>query len=164
MQSAPAERNAFVAGLRAELAGFRELHQILLAEQDCLLRADAQALPELIEIKSRQIERLHALAGPAQRLPRRASPRSRPPRHAGVARAALAGADQPELAALWQEVLDTAAQARALNSSNGGLIGARLNHNQAALAALQSAGRSLSTYGPDGQAQMPAGQRELGKA
>ena len=51
MQLAPAERNAFVADLRAELAGFRELHQILLAEQDCLLRADAQALPELIEIK-----------------------------------------------------------------------------------------------------------------
>jgi len=163
MQPAPAERNAFVAGLRAELAGFRELHQILLAEQDCLLRADAQALPELIEIKSRQIERLHALAG--QRGGYLSAHRFDPGR-SGMQKwlTGLAGADRSELAALWQEVLDTAAQARALNSSNGGLIGARLNHNQAALAALQSAARSLSTYGPDGQAQLPAGQRELGRA
>ncbi len=86
MQSAPAERTAFVAGLRAELSGFRELHQILLAEQDCLLRADAQALPELIEIKSRQIERLHALAG--QRSGYLTAHRLDPSRawHAGVAR------------------------------------------------------------------------------
>jgi len=163
MQSAPAERNAFVAGLRAELAGFRELHQILLAEQDCLLRADAQALPELIDIKSRQIERLHALAG--QRSGYLAAHRL-DPGHRGMQEwlSRVAGVDQPELATLWQELLDTAAQARALNSSNGGLIGARLNHNQAALAALQSAGRSLSTYGPDGQAQLPAGQRQLGTA
>ena len=81
-----------------------------------------------------------------------------------MARAARPARDQPELSALWQQVLDAATQARALNSSNGGLIGARLNHNQAALAALQSAARSLGTYGPDGQAQMPAGQRELGRA
>jgi flagellar biosynthesis protein FlgN len=163
MQSAPAERNAFVAGLRAELSGFRELHQILLAEQDCLLRADAQTLPELIEIKSRQIERLHTLAG--QRSGYLAAHRLDPSRRGMQAwLASLAATDRPELAALWQEVLDIAAQARALNGSNGGLIGARLNHNQAALAALQSAARSLSTYGPDGHAQMPAGQRALGKA
>lgn len=163
MQSAPAERTAFVAGLRAELSGFRELHQILLAEQDCLLRADAQALPELIKIKSRQIERLHALAG--QRSGYLIAHRLDSSRR-GMQEwlASLAGADQTELTALWRQVLDTASQARALNSSNGGLIGARLNHNQAALAALQSAARSLSTYGPDGQAQMPGGQRELGKA
>ena len=163
MQSVPAERSAFLAGLRAELAGFRELHQILLAEQDCLLRADAQALPELIEIKSRQLERLHTLAG--QRSGYLAAHHLDPGRR-GMQEwlGRLAGADKSELAALWQEVLETAAQARALNSSNGGLIGARLNHNQAALAALQSAARSLSTYGPDGQAQLPAGQRQLGTA
>jgi flagella synthesis protein FlgN len=78
--------------------------------------------------------------------------------------AAHAGAQKPELVALWQQLLDAATAARALNDSNGGLIGARLNHNQDALAALQSAARSLSTYGPDGQAQVPAGQRELGRA
>ena len=78
--------------------------------------------------------------------------------------ASRAGIDQPELSALWQQVLEAANQARALNGSNGGLIGARLNHNQAALAALQTAARSLGTYGPDGQPQMPSGQRELGRA
>jgi flagella synthesis protein FlgN len=163
MPSAAAERNAFVSGLRAELAGFRELHQLLLAEQECLLRADAQTLPELVEAKSRQIERLHALAG--RRAGYLVSLRFDPGRR-GMQEwlANLAGTDKPELSALWQQVLDAAAQARALNGSNGGLIGARLNHNQAALAALQTAARSLGTYGPDGQAQMPAGQRELGRA
>lgn len=163
MQSAAAERNAFVSGLRAELTGFRELQQILLAEQECLVRADAEALPDLIEAKSRQVERLHALAG--LRTGYLASLRFDPDRR-GMQEwlANLSGIDKPELSALWQQVLDAAAQARALNDSNGGLIGARLNHNQAALAALQTAARSLGTYGPDGQAQLPAGQRELGRA
>ena len=163
MQPAGAERSAFVSALRAELAGFRELQQILLAEQDCLLRADAQALPELVEVKSRHIERLHALAdqragylGALALAPGGKGMRAWLADHAG--------ADQRELAALWQQLVDAAAEARALNDRNGGLIGARLNHNQAALAALQSAARSLSTYGSDGQPQLPTGQRELGRA
>jgi flagella synthesis protein FlgN len=163
MQPAAAERSAFVSALRAELAGFRELQQILLAEQECLLRADAETLPELIEVKSRQIERLHALAG--RRTGHLGSLRLDPGRRGMLEWLAThAGADKPELSALWQQVVDAATQARALNDSNGGLIGARLNHNQAALATLQTAARSLSTYGPDGQPQLPAGQRELGRA
>lgn len=163
MQSAAAERNAFVSGLRAELTGFRELQQILSAEQDCLLRADAEALPELVEVKSRQIERLHGLAG--LRAAYLGSLRLDPGGRGMQAwLASQPGRDQAELTALWQQVLDAATQARSLNGSNGGLIGARLNHNQAALAALQTAARSLSIYGPDGQPQMPAGQRELGRA
>lgn len=163
MQAAGAERSAFVSGLRAELAGFGELHQILLAEQDCLLRADAEALPELVEVKSRQIERLHALAG--QRAGYLGALALEPGgRGMRAWLAEHAGADQRELSVLWQRLVDAAAEARTLNDRNGGLIGARLNHNQAALAALQAAARSLSTYGPDGQAQLPAGQRELGRA
>jgi flagellar biosynthesis protein FlgN len=163
MQSAAAERNAFVSGLRDELAGFRELQQILLAEQQCLLRADAETLPELIEVKSRHLEQLHGLAG--RRASYLGSLRLDPGRR-GMREwlASQTGSDQPELSALWQQVLDAANQARTLNGSNGGLIGARLNHNQAALAALQTAARSLGTYGPDGQPHMPAGQRELGRA
>jgi len=163
MQQAAPERSAFVSGLRAELSGFRELQQILRAEQECLLRADVDALLKLTEVKSRQIELLNTLAtlraGYLHSL-------SLDPDRRGMAQwlAAHAGAQKPELAALWQQLLDTATAARVLNDSNGGLIGARLNHNQDALAALRSAARSLSTYGPDGQAQLPAGQRELGRA
>jgi flagella synthesis protein FlgN len=163
MQSAGAERSAFVSGLRAELAGFRELQQILLAEQDCLLRADVEALPELVEVKSRQIERLHGLAG--QRAGYLGTLYLQPGSKGMRAWLAdHAGADQREVSALWQQLEAAAAEARSLNDRNGGLIGARLNHNQAALAALQTAARSLSIYGPDGQPQRPAGQRELGRA
>ena len=163
MQPAAPERHAFVSGLRAELSGFRELQQILQAEQDCLLRADVQALVDLTVIKSRQLELLKALgalrAGYLHSL-------SLAPDRCGMAQWLVVhvGAEKTQLAALWEQLLDTATAARALNDSNGGLIGARLNHNQDALAALQSAARSLSTYGPDGQAQLPAGQRELGRA
>jgi len=163
MQPAAAERNAFVSALRAELVGFRELQQTLLDEQECLLRADAETLPELIEIKSRQIERLRALAG--QRAGYLGSLGLQPDRRGmGEWLAVHAGADKPELSTLWGQVLNAATHARALNDSNGGLIGARLNHNQAALASLQTAARSLSTYGPDGQPQVAGGQRELGRA
>jgi flagella synthesis protein FlgN len=163
MQAAAPERDAFVSGLRAELSGFRELQRILRAEQDCLLRADAEGLLCLTETKSRQIELLDALArlraGYLHAL-------SLTPDRRGMAQwlAAHAGAEKTQLAALWEQLVDAATAARALNDSNGGLIGVRLNHNQDALAALQSAARSLSTYGPDGQAHLPAGQRELGRA
>jgi flagella synthesis protein FlgN len=162
MQPGAAQRNAFVSALRAELAGFRALLQTLLAEQECLLRADAQALPDLTEVKSRQIELLHGLAG--QRAVYLASLNFEPGRRGMQEWLAGAGAEKRELTALWQELLDAAAGARALNNSNGGLIGARVNHNQAALGALHTAARSLGTYGPDGQPRLPAGQRELGKA
>jgi flagella synthesis protein FlgN len=159
----PQQHSAFVAGLRSELAGFRELQQILLAEQDCLKRADVDALVRVTEIKSQQIERLKALA--ARRsdylehlrvgLDRRGMTSS--PR-------AHAGSDAAELSAMWAQLLNAAAEARALNDINGALIAARLNHNQAALATLHAAGRTLSTYGPDGQTELRAGQRDLGTA
>lgn len=163
MQPAAPERSAFVSGLRAEVSGFHELRQILQAEQDCLLRADAQALIELTGIKLRQVELLGKLAGLRAGYLRSLS---LTPDRRGMAQwlAEHAGAEKIQLAALWEQLLETAAAARALNDSNGGLIGARLNHNQDALAALQSAARSASTYGRDGQTQLPAGQRELGKA
>jgi flagella synthesis protein FlgN len=160
--AAPAA-SALLSGLQAELSEFQELRQTLLAEQDCLLRADADGLHQLVEIKFRQIERLNALA--AQRAGYLDSLQLASDRR-GMEKwlATHAGADRQSASALWQAVLEAAARARALNDSNGGLIGVRLNHNQAALAALQSAASSLSIYGPDGQPQSPAGQRDLGQA
>jgi flagella synthesis protein FlgN len=74
------------------------------------------------------------------------------------------GSDTAELSELWHELVDLAAKARGLNDSSGILITTRLRHNQAALAALQSAARAYSLYGPDGQPSAVAGTRELGSA
>jgi flagella synthesis protein FlgN len=62
----------------------------------------------------------------------------------------------------WQELLDLAERARALNRSNGNLIAARLAHNQQAFAALMAAANQAALYGPDGQARPLGGGRSFG--
>jgi flagella synthesis protein FlgN len=162
-EPAAANRSAFISSLRAELAAFREFHQILQAEQECLLHSNVDALPTITERKSQQLERLAALA--AVRTVYLDSLHLTPNR-AGVAQwlALHAGNEAPGLSDTWDQLLQLAAEARALNESNGTLIATQLNHNHAALFTLQSAARSLSTYGPDGHTELPTGQRELGRA
>ena len=83
----------------------------------------------------------------------------------GVADGALivqGGADQGSLSATWQTLIDTAAQAQALNRENGVLIETRLQHNQRLLSAL-AAGVQPSLYGPDGQTRIGGTGRNLGK-
>ena len=163
MQRGQSERNAFVSALHAELTAFEALQQTLETEQACLLEADVEALLRLTEVKTRQIETLTGLANTrASYLDALNLDAGR----AGMAQWLLvhAGTEAPRLAALWDRVLEGAAQARALNDANGSLIAGRLSHNQGALAALQSAARGLSTYGRDGQPERATGQRELGSA
>ena len=64
----------------------------------------------------------------------------------------------------WQKLLALAAEARALNETNGKLIAIHWQHNQAALAALMSATDRAMTYGPDGQQKSGGGGRTLGSA
>jgi flagella synthesis protein FlgN len=157
------ELAAFIAGLQAEVATFGELCQVLESEQSCLLRSDADALLGLTELKSRQVERLGTLAGARTRY---LHSLRLPADHAGMARLLESehGRATRELGEAWRKLVALAEQARALNETNGGLIATRLNHNRAALDALVSAARTLSTYGPDGHTDLPTGQRELGRA
>lgn len=62
------------------------------------------------------------------------------------------------------ELRELAAQARALNETNGKLIGLHLQHTQQALSVLLAAANQAATYGPDGQQQGGLGSRSLGKA
>lgn len=66
--------------------------------------------------------------------------------------------------ALWKKLLAAAAEARALNETNGRLIAIHWQHNQAALATLMSAANRAVTYGPDGQQKGGGGGRILGSA
>jgi len=65
---------------------------------------------------------------------------------------------------LWQKLMALAAEARALNETNGKLIRIHWQHNQAALATLMSAADRAMTYGPDGQQKGGGGGRILGSA
>jgi flagella synthesis protein FlgN len=62
----------------------------------------------------------------------------------------------------WRKMLDLAAQARAINETNGKLINVRLRNNQQALSILMAAADQAVTYGPDGQQHPGGGGRSLG--
>ena len=64
----------------------------------------------------------------------------------------------------WDRLLQLAAEARALNESNGKMIAQQLQHNQQALSVLMAAADQTSTYGPDGQPRTGPGGRSLGSA
>lgn len=64
----------------------------------------------------------------------------------------------------WDRLLLLAAEARALNESNGKMIALQLQHNQQALSVLMAAADQTSTYGPDGQPRAGPGGRSLGSA
>jgi flagella synthesis protein FlgN len=159
--SAP-DRAAFEGSLRAELAALQAFCGTLEAEQTALLQADVDALLELSERKTEQVERLSALAGVrAAFLEAQALTADR----RGMAQwLGRAPGDASGLARLWQQLLELAAQAQALNQRNGGLIGLRLQHNQAALTTLQAAARRHTLYRPDGQTDLGGTSRELGRA
>jgi flagella synthesis protein FlgN len=161
--AAAPNRLAFVAALEAELAAYTELCELLRAEQTSLERGDVDQLQQLTELKSRQVERLATL-GATRVAYLHAVQLSASPAGMQEWLASHAGAQQPALRRTWQRLLELAGEARALNELNGGLVATRLNHSQAALAALHAAGRQHLVYGPDGQNDFRAANRDLGRA
>ena len=153
----------FVAGLRAEHESFRALCQLLESEQVCLVKSDVDGLLQLTDQKSTHVDRLMDLA---QRRVSHLESVGLSNGRRGMADwlASHAGVQRAELAQLWDELVHLASNARSLNDINGKLITTRLSHNQAALSALQLSARAQNIYGPDGQAALSAGQRELGRA
>ena len=154
---------AFVTGLRMEHQAFHSLCNLLESEQACLVRSDVEGLFELTRLKSEQVDRLTELA---QRRMDHLRSLGLDTGQAGIDTwmTLHAGVERAELTQLWQELIRLAAHARSLNDINGKLITTRLSHNQAALSVLQSSARAHNIYGPDGHAEIVAGQRELGRA
>ena len=157
------DHSGFVTGLRAERDAFRALCQLLESEQACLVESDIEGLLQLTSVKSERVDRLMELA--QQRVDYLESVGlSGGGNGMGEWLAAHAGVQRAELTQLWDELVRFAANARSLNEINGKLITTRLSHNQAALSALQLSARAQNIYGPDGQAAISAGHRELGSA
>jgi flagella synthesis protein FlgN len=162
-QASVPDRAAFVGSLQAELAALQEFCQILQAEQEALLRSDATAVLKLSEAKSGQVERLAALAAVRSAY---LGSQNLAPDQRGMAQwlAAQPDAEHERLSHQWHGLLEVAAQAHARNQSNGALIGVRLRHNQAALSTLHAAAQRHTLYRPDGQAELGATTRDLGRA
>jgi len=159
----PMDRAAFVASLRAERTAFGEFCQLLEAEHASLQRSDVEELLKITQLKSDKVDRLAELATVRTRyLDSVGLSTGREGMSDWMAR--LAGAEAAEVSNVWRELVDFAATARTLNDSNGTLITTRMSYNQAALAAMQSAARAHSLYGPDGQASVVTGNRNLGTA
>lgn len=151
------QNSEFAASLREETAALRAFRKLLETERACLKRSDVETLLELTRVKSEQLDQLAEFS--------ECRSRYLVAKGLEVSQAGMAKATQtPELTELWNELLSIAAEVRNLNDANGALIAVRMNHNHAALAALQVGGRVPKLYGPDGQRDVGAPPRELGRA
>lgn len=146
--------------LDEEIGKLKEFIGLLQREQELLKRADTESLLPLIESKTALANALAALAQEREnQLVRLGLGGGRAGMGAWLNRQ---GNDVHRRA--WQTLLELAAEARALNTTNGKLIGLHMQHNQQAFTALMSATNRAMTYGPDGQQQTGLGGRILGTA
>ena len=159
---APADpRSRFIADLQAEAAAFAGFFELLRTEQAALAARDIEALLQIGPAKS---ERIRVLNDLAHRRGAYLTGQAFSADRSGMAQWLIVhgGAEQVSLSATWQQLVDTAAQAQALNRENGVMIETRLQHNQRLLSAL-AAGVQPSLYGPDGQTRIGGTGRNLGK-
>lgn len=163
MESKAFDAASLLASMRAELAAFTTLRDVLVAEQAALLASDVEQVQQFSLRKAKLIEQLGEYAGQrADSLDRQGFERSAEGVQAWIA--LHRGSATLDLPVVWQELLDVARDTRRLNESNGYLVQMRMQHNEGALNAMHSATRRLSLYGPDGQRSYSQANRELGRA
>lgn len=154
----------FLANLKAELEAFQGFCDILKAEQESLTQGHIDNLIALAKLKSEKIVLLTQLSAERNRY---LQSQSLPPNQKGME--ALIDPDgspvtsSEDIAKIWHKLIDFAQTAEQLNSSNGVMIETKLQHNQQALAILQSATNQASLYGPDGKTHAMGIGRPLGK-
>jgi len=146
--------------LDVEVAALESFVAVLRREQDLLAAGDTERLLALIEEKTALANRLGALAQAREtHLVRAGLNAGREGMESWLARHGTLAQRST-----WDKLLKLATEARALNETNGRLIGLHMRHNQQAFAALMSATDRAMTYGPDGQQTAGLGGRILGKA
>jgi flagella synthesis protein FlgN len=150
MSSTPTQ---YAAVLEQERDRVREFLQLLQQEQAALVAGDHDELMAFTEQKAARILDLRRVSDGRSRLLAAHGLRADKD---GMSAWIETFGDEPARR-LWDEIKSLAAQVRAANEINGALVAARLKHNQAAIAALQTAARSGSgVYGPDGGARFTA--------
>ena len=137
--------------LRAEIAGFQALINVLEAEADALRRADAEALSILSNAKLERVAQLQALARQRSLELKRAG---LPETAAGAkAWAGQSGPDAATCSDAWDRLTKLALEAKRQNDVNGRLAARQRWHFDAALGALIQAAGVSSLYGADGRAR-----------
>ena len=146
--------------LAQELGLLHSFVTLLRHEQALLVDGKADSLAGMVEEKTGLGEQLAARAAAREgELARRGYPAGR----VGMVQW-ITSPDGSTSRRRWQQLLELAAQARALNETSGKLIAVHLQHNQQALNTLLAAVDQAATYGPDGQQRAGAGGRSLGSA
>jgi flagella synthesis protein FlgN len=148
-----------------ELATLREFVQLLQKEQEALADGDIDALMPLSTKKTSLSVRLGQFSEQRHEiLAAAAFSRDRAGMEDWLARLTQNSSTALTSRNEWEDLLALAAEARALNETNGKLIGTRLQHNQQALNALLAAGNQAALYGPDGQTRTGGSGRLFGSA
>lgn len=140
-----------------------ELHRFLAVistERQALIFGEINQLPAFAEEKSALATRLATLE----------SQRENTLCEAGFAAgregvdAWLAANTTFSTSALWQQLINLAAEAKRENETNGKLIGVLMQQNQQALGILLGQSADSTTYDANGQQKSMAGRRPLGSA
>jgi flagella synthesis protein FlgN len=154
-----ASASVFAAGLRAELETLGAFIVLLQAEQEALVRGDAERLAALAPDKAARIDLLAHLGEQRKRhLEGQNLTDNADGMHAWLSRNHGLAAAVRET---WRELLTHAETARQLNQSNGLMIDSRLQQNRLQLAVLQSAAASEGVYRADGQLRPLRGARSF---
>jgi flagellar biosynthesis protein FlgN len=168
LHTAPPQRGpapdaaAFAAGLQAEQDALGNFIRLLQAEQDILVRGDADGLAALAPDKAAQLDLLSALGERRKRcLAAQDLADSADGMRTWFER--IGGSATP-MRNTWQELLARAKTAQRLNQSNGALIENQLQQNRLKLAVLQSAAASDGVYRRDGQLRPLRSARPLDQA
>lgn len=141
-----------------ELISLRRFCALLDEERKALTGAKAEALPAIVEEKSRLASQLSTLEASRDQLLLAAGLQSgRPGMDAWLKTTKIPKVEQER----WESLLELATKARSENETNGRLINLLLQQNQEALSVLLSGGGG-SIYGPDGQHRNLAGKRSFG--
>jgi flagellar biosynthesis/type III secretory pathway chaperone len=153
-----ADRLDLTAALALEVAGYRELLDLLRAEQNALKVADADALAQVAQAKLKQVYALQDVGAMRAQAMRDAAPAV----CATDPGAAIAQVTQPQSARdLWQTLVSLASEAQRQNALNRRLASVQQRHVDRAMAALWGAAGRAETYGADGRTQHHASPREV---
>lgn len=148
MTPRPAEASGRQEALRAEIAGFQALINVLEAEADALRRADADALSILSNAKLERVAVLQTLARQRAQDMKRAGLAENA---AGVKAWLAQAADEAATRDAWTRLTQLALEAKRQNDVNGRLAARQRWHFDAALDALLQAAGVSSIYGADGR-------------
>ncbi len=146
------------AVFRAEIEGHRALLAVLMAEQDALRTANAEAVGVAAASKLRHVSELEALARQRTELVIALGLAFTP---GGVETGNLEPSLAAQIRSDWISLRSVAAEAREANALNGRLIARQQRQCESALATLMQASGRSPVYGADGRPERDLPARPL---